>query len=262
MFTDLDYTGSQQSIIMNKKAYDSYFPEGSGVGKYVEINGYPFQVVGVYEDIDNKEQMPGFERNSAIVPISQWDKITNELNPEPRVIIQTETTDQLKNKGLETADVLNTLMPESDYEFGIRDSANIEKQIEDFNRSNFLLLTGIASISLIVGGIGVMNIMLVSVTERTREIGVKKALGARRKVILEQFLVESVTLTVFGGILGIFVGIGIGKAVTSIMNYPYMVSPLAIVGSLAFCSIIGIVFGLMPAIKASKLDPIEALRYE
>ncbi|OJG74759.1 ABC transporter permease [Enterococcus quebecensis] len=264
LFTDADYTGSQQSIVMNKKAYDAHFPKGGGVGKYVEINGYPFQIIGVYEDEQSQDDMMmGFGgRSEAIVPISQWDKVTNELNPEPKVMIQTETTDQLKTKAPEVAGLLNALIPASDYEFGVRNSENIEKQLEQFNRSNFLLLAGIASISLVVGGIGVMNIMLVSVTERTREIGVKKALGARRKIILEQFLVESVTLTVFGGLLGIILGIIIGKTVTSIMNYPFIVSMLSVVGSIVFCSIIGIVFGLMPAVKASKLDPIEALRYE
>ncbi|ALS36772.1 putative ABC transport system permease protein [Enterococcus rotai] len=264
LFTEVDYTGSQQSIIMNKKAYDANFPKGKGVGKYVEINGYPFQVIGVYEDelVEGDMSMDFGGQNESIVPLSQWDKITSELNPEPKIIFQTETTDQLKTKSPGVASLLNTLVPESGYVFGVKDAENMQKQLEQINRSNFLLLAGIASISLVVGGIGVMNIMLVSVTERTREIGVKKALGARRKVILEQFLVESVTLTIFGGILGIIVGVIIGKVVTSILYYPFIVSIVSVVGSIGFCSLIGIIFGLMPAVKASKLDPIEALRYE
>ncbi|WP_348921164.1 ABC transporter permease [Enterococcus rotai] len=264
LFTESDYTGSQQSIIMNEKVYNTSFPKGGGIGKYVEINGYPFQVIGVYKDeiAEGELSMSFGGENETIVPLSQWNKITNELNPEPKIMFQTETTDELKIKAPEVFGLLNKLIPESGYEFGVKNSENMERQLEQFNRSNFLLLAGIASISLVVGGIGVMNIMLVSVTERTREIGVKKALGARRKVILEQFLVESITLTIFGGILGIVVGVIIGRIVTSILHYPFIVSIVSIVGSIAFCSLIGIIFGLMPAVKASKLDPIEALRYE
>ncbi|HEQ0654514.1 TPA: FtsX-like permease family protein, partial [Streptococcus pyogenes] len=110
--------------------------------------------------------------------------------------------------------------------------------------------------------IGVMNIMLVSVTERTREIGIKKALGARRKLILKQFLIEAVILTLLGGVIGVISGMVSGLIITRSLEYPYILSLFSVVLSLAFCCIIGIVFGLLPAIKASKLDPIEALRFE
>jgi putative ABC transport system permease protein len=130
------------------------------------------------------------------------------------------------------------------------------------NQSSFILLSGIASISLLVGGIGVMNIMLVSVTERTKEIGIKKALGARRKVILKQFLVEAVVLTLIGGILGILIGLLSGYIITQSLDFPYIVSTLSIIVSLVFCSLMGVIFGLLPAMKASKLNPIEALRFE
>ncbi|HGO1053421.1 TPA: ABC transporter permease, partial [Streptococcus pyogenes] len=136
------------------------------------------------------------------------------------------------------------------------------RQLDNLNKSNFVLLAGIASISLIVGGIGVMNIMLVSVTERTREIGIKKALGARRKLILKQFLIEAVILTLLGGVIGVISGMVSGLIITRSLEYPYILSLFSVVLSLAFCCIIGIVFGLLPAIKASKLDPIEALRFE
>ena len=206
--------------------------------------------------------MGGGENGKAYVPLTQWPKVAGEINPTPAVIVQGEDTDGLKPAAEKVAMLLNGFIPQSDYVFGIMNLEDFEKQMDEFNRSEFYLLAGIASISLLVGGIGVMNIMLVSVTERTREIGVKKALGARRKVILLQFLTESVTLTFIGGITGILFGLIAGKGITSALNYPYMVSWLAIIGSMAFCSIIGIVFGLMPAIKASKLDPIEALRYD
>ena len=124
------------------------------------------------------------------------------------------------------------------------------------------VIGAIAGISLFVGGIGVMNIMLVSVTERTREIGIKKALGARRKIILKQFLIEAVILTLMGGIIGVVAGIASGFAITQSLAYPYILSLFSVFVSLLFCCIIGVVFGLLPAVKASKLDPIEALRFE
>ena len=136
------------------------------------------------------------------------------------------------------------------------------RELERMNQSSFILLSGVASISLLVGGIGVMNIMLVSVTERTNEIGIKKALGARRKVILKQFLVEAVVLTLIGGILGILIGLLSGYIITQSLDFPYIVSALSIIVSLVFCSLMGVIFGLLPAMKASKLNPIEALRFE
>ncbi|CAD5897971.1 putative ABC transporter (ATP-binding protein) [Carnobacterium maltaromaticum] len=272
-FTETDYKGQNQVVVLDKTAYENLFPEEDGIGKIVELNGTPFKVIGVVEDPEANNEissgggmmtmaMGGGENGKAYVPLTQWPKVAGEINPTPAVIVQGEDTDGLKPAAEKVAMLLNGFIPQSDYVFGIMNLEDFEKQMDEFNRSEFYLLAGIASISLLVGGIGVMNIMLVSVTERTREIGVKKALGARRKVILLQFLTESVTLTFIGGITGILFGLIAGKGITSALNYPYMVSWLAIIGSMAFCSIIGIVFGLMPAIKASKLDPIEALRYD
>ena len=124
------------------------------------------------------------------------------------------------------------------------------------------LLAGIAGISLVVGGIGIMNIMLVSVTERTREIGIRKALGATRKDILVQFLIESGTLSLAGGLIGIVLGVGVTKVATQLMGLPFVLSQGAIIGAFVFSAGVGIFFGLYPANKASKLDPVDALRYE
>lgn len=272
-FTETDYTGKKQVALLDKIAYETLFPENDGIGKIVELNGTPFKVIGVIEGPEANQDTSsgggmtimafgGGSNGKAYVPLTQWPKVSGEINPTPAVTVQGENTDELKLAAEKAALVLNRFVPQSDSIFGIMNLDEFEKQMTEFNRSEFYLLAGIASISLLVGGIGVMNIMLVSVTERTREIGVKKALGARRKVILLQFLTESVTLTFIGGITGILVGLIAGKVITSVLNYPYMVSWLAILGSMAFCSIIGIVFGLTPAIKASKLDPIEALRYD
>ena len=136
------------------------------------------------------------------------------------------------------------------------------QELEQITSVISMLLIGIASISLLVGGIGVMNIMLVSVTERTREIGLKKALGAKRRVILAQFLTEAVVLTSLGGFVGVALGIGISKIVAVVMQTKSTVSMPAIIISVAFSMGVGIIFGIVPSIKAAKLDPIEALRYE
>ena len=125
-----------------------------------------------------------------------------------------------------------------------------------------LLLGSIASVSLLVGGIGIMNIMLVSVTERTREIGIRMAVGARSSAVRVQFLIESIMLSLAGGLIGIIVGVGISLVVPSMLGWPTLVSPLAILGSVIFSAAVGIFFGYYPARKAAALDPIDALRYE
>ncbi len=136
------------------------------------------------------------------------------------------------------------------------------KQLQELSKSTNNMLIWIAGISLLVGGIGVMNIMLVSVTERTREIGLKKALGARRNRILAQFLTEASVLTTIGGILGVLIGIGLSKVIAKIAEVPVSISTPAIIVSVGFSMVVGIVFGLIPSIKAANLNPIDALRYE
>lgn len=259
-FEASDYNEGNQVALLTKSSYKNLFPNEDGIGQIIEINGAPFQVIGIVED--EKVTNTYEENRDVYVPLDTWPLISEGINPTPKVIVQATDSDNLKSAAANAAKLLNNWIPTSDYIFGLMDYSSFEKSMEEMNQSQFVLLAGIASISLLVGGIGVMNIMLVSVTERTREIGVKKALGARRKIILTQFLVESVTLTVLGGFLGVSIGLIIAKILTTIFGFPYIISWLAILGSLGFCMIIGIVFGLMPAIKASKLDPIEALRYE
>ncbi|MGX4686979.1 ABC transporter permease [Vagococcus sp. JNUCC 83] len=252
---------NNQVTYLHESMYHKLFPNDNGIGQYVEINSVPFKVVGVYKNLDPNAQKYGME-SSSIIPISERMKVFEEIDLAPEITIQTTNTDQLKESGQKVADILNETLPKSDYMYGIINFNELEKQLEQFNQSSFILLAGIASISLIVGGIGVMNIMLVSVTERTREIGVKKALGARRKIILRQFLFEAILMTILGGMIGIIFGILIGYIVTHLLSYPYIISYIAIVISLLFCCVIGVIFGLLPAMKASKLDPIDALRFE
>lgn len=260
-FDSKNFKENKQIIYLEQTLYEELFKGQDGIGQYVEVKGVPFEVKGVFEA--EKENSPyGFVEKEAYIPLEQAYKIFSEIDIAPKVIIQSKDTDKLQIAASKVAEVLNNEIPKSDYVYGVRNMEELQKSLEQFNQSNFILLAGIASISLLVGGIGVMNIMLVSVTERTREIGVKKALGARRKVILKQFLVEAVVITLIGGILGVLIGLLGGFIITQVLEYPYIVSIISVVASLAFCCIIGIIFGLLPAMKASKLDPIEALRFE
>jgi putative ABC transport system permease protein len=261
-FSAKDFKENKQIIYLDEELYEELFQGQNGIGEYVEVKGVPFEVKGIFKKEDTGNDMYSFAEKEAYIPLEQAYKIFNEIDIAPKVIIQSTDTDKLQTAAGKVAKVLNKEIPESDYIYGIRNMEELQKNLEKFNQSNFILLAGIASISLLVGGIGVMNIMLVSVTERTREIGVKKALGARRKIILKQFLVEAVVITLLGGILGVLIGLLSGYVITQLLSYPYVVSVISIVASLAFCCIIGIVFGLLPAMKASKLDPIEALRFE
>ena len=177
------------------------------------------------------------------------------------------STDDMTDAGRRTANLINdTLGLKTDDSSALHyQSEDLLSQAADLQQlasSTNIMLIAIASISLLVGGIGVMNIMLVSVTERTREIGLKKALGARRRQILMQFLTEAVVLSLLGGVLGVLVGIGLSAIISSVAQIPVAFSVPAVLIALGFSMLVGIVFGLLPSVKASKLDPIEALRYE
>ena len=175
------------------------------------------------------------------------------------------STDDMTNAGKKTADLLTaTLQADSSMNLSYRSQDLLEqaKRLQDLSSSTNQQLIWIASISLLVGGIGVMNIMLVSVTERTREIGLKKAIGARKSRILFQFLTEAAVLTSMGGILGVGCGIGLAEMMSHVMSTPVAISVPACIIAVAFSMCIGVVFGFVPAVKASKLNPIEALRRE
>lgn len=267
LFTSSEYNQSNQTIVLDESLYGKFFKNDDGLGKLIEIKGSPYQIIGVVKQ--KKISSSGIysmegQISKGFTSYLNWPKYMGTLNPIPTVMVKTEKADDLQGAAQSVADYLNKDInkKESNCLFGVYKADDLEKSITSYSQTQYKLLGGIASISLIVGGIGVMNIMLVSVTERTKEIGIKRALGARRKIILEQFLLEAISLTIIGGILGIILGLISGKIATLVLNYPYYISLFSILGSLLFSVIIGLVFGLLPAIKASKLDPIEALRYE
>jgi putative ABC transport system permease protein len=168
--------------------------------------------------------------------------------------VQQQTIDLLRQR--------HHIGPGKDDDFTVRNQQEIADAATATSRVMTILLAAIASVSLLVGGIGIMNIMLVSVTERTREIGIRMAVGARGRDVLLQFLTEAVTLSVIGGVIGIGLGIGISKLLSAKMNWPTLTSPSSIVIAFFFSAAVGIFFGFYPARKASQLDPIDALRYE
>ncbi|KIQ77702.1 macrolide ABC transporter permease [Bacillus sp. L_1B0_8] len=246
-------------VMISKQMEDKVFKDVNPVGKIIEMKGQPMQIIGVYQS-DN--EFMGMGSSEALIPISLWPTLYGKDEIQ-NISVQAKNVDNLEKAGKKAADVLNSRKPrDATGKYEVMNLKEIQEGISRMTNIMTMIISGIAGISLIVGGIGVMNIMLVSVTERTREIGVRKALGATRSKILLQFLIEAVMLTLLGGLIGIGLGYGGAYIVSTFAKWPPLVSWEVVVGGLLFSMTLGIIFGLIPANKAAKLDPIEALRYE
>ena len=272
-FTPKDYQDFRKVALVDTTAVTTLFGGENPVGKSIEIQEDVFAVVGVVTlseeftpTINNLNEYYMYANTSAgsiYLPSAVWPTAYQFDEPQ-NVAIKTANTDVMATAGKAAADLLTEKQivdpQNSQFDYRSQDMLEQAQQLQSMSESTNTQLIWIAGISLLVGGIGVMNIMLVSVTERTAEIGLKKAIGAKKKRILLQFLTEAAVLTSLGGIIGVASGIGLAQLISAMMDIPVAIDVTAIVISVVFSTLIGVIFGLLPATQAANLNPIDALR--
>ena len=265
-FTDGDVRSAARVIVLGSTVADKLFPGMDPIGQTIRVRNLPFRVVGVLEA--KGQSMVGQDQDdTAVMPYTTVQRkllgqqipsinqaMLSTVSQEAAGVTQRQITELLRQRH-------KIAEGESD-DFMVRNMTEMANSFEQLTTIMTLLLGSIAAISLIVGGIGIMNIMLVSVTERTREIGIRMAVGARPNYVRLQFLMESVALSLMGGLIGVIIGGGLAAMVSRVLGWPTLVSGLSVLISFAFATAIGVFFGYYPAHKAAALDPIEALRYE
>ena len=271
-FTEKDYTEFRKVALVDSTAAKSLFSGVDPVGREIEFGSDVYTVVGVIgpaeeftptiNSLNDYYLYANDGSGSIYFPDSLWPALYQFDEPQS-VAIKVKNTDVMASVGKKAADLLTgsqIIGTDTGFDYRSADMLEQAQQLQNMSKSTNTQLVWIASISLLVGGIGVMNIMLVSVTERTSEIGLKKALGAKKKRILLQFLTEAAVLTSIGGIIGVLTGIGLAELISGLMQIPVAISAPAIIIAVVFSTLIGVIFGLMPATKAANLNPIDALR--
>ena len=263
-FTDGDVRTAARVLVIGQTIADNLFPGMDPIGQTLRVRDLPFRVVGVMvrkgQDAQGRDQ-----DDTALAPYSSVQKkilgservsvaYVSAISQEATFTAQEQITELLRQR--------HNLGGNEPNDFTVRNMTDIAEAANETNSIMTMLLASIASVSLLVGGIGIMNIMLVSVTERTREIGIRMAIGARSSAVRTQFLIESVVLSLTGGMVGILLGVLVSFLIPQMLGWPTMVSSPAIVGSVVFSAAVGIFFGYYPARKAAALDPIDALRHE
>jgi putative ABC transport system permease protein len=263
-YTESDIKAASKVCVLGRTVADNLFPESSPVGQNIRIRNVPFKVIGV---LTRKGQNAMGQDQDDII-LAPYTTVTRRLTWYPylrQILVSANSPSNIPVAQLQIEELLrmrHKIAPYDPDDFTIRNQADLATAATATTQILTVLLASIASVSLLVGGIGIMNIMLVSVTERTREIGIRMSVGARSRDILMQFLVEALVLSLLGGFLGIFLGVTGSSAISSFAKWPTIITAFSIVLSFGFSIAIGIFFGFYPARKAALLNPIDALRYE
>ncbi|HEV3468837.1 MAG TPA: ABC transporter permease [Pyrinomonadaceae bacterium] len=263
-FTEADVRTAARVVVLGQTVADNLFPGEDPVGQTVRVTNLPFRVVGVMAR-KGQDQVGRDQDDVALAPYTAVQKkllgnnrlqvaYVSAVSQDATYTAQAQITDLLRQR--------HRLAPSEPNDFTVRNMSDVAEAANETNSTMTVLLGCIAGVSLLVGGIGIMNIMLVSVTERTREIGIRMAIGARSSAVRTQFLIESIVLSLTGGLVGILLGLGVSVAIPLLLGWPTLVSTASIIGSAVFSAAVGIFFGYYPARKAAGLDPIEALRFE
>ena len=260
-FNDLDVRSAAKVCVIGATVADQLFPESDPVGQMLRIRNLPFRVVGVLapkgfntfgQDQDDTVMVP---YTSAMKRVTRRDRINS-------ITIAAATEEDIPLVQEAVTELLTQRRQGREPDFTVRTQIELAERLTETSKTMRMLLIGVAIVSLIVGGIGVMNIMLVSVTERTREIGIRAAVGARGNDVLMQFLIEAVVLTLLGGLLGVAAGMASAEVIRHTLEWPVLIPWWSVVGSFVVTGLVGVIFGFFPAMKAAALDPIEALRFE
>ncbi|MBM4333250.1 MAG: FtsX-like permease family protein [Deltaproteobacteria bacterium] len=265
--TQADVDSKAKVCLLGQTVADNLFGEMDPVGQVVRIKKFPFTVIGVLA-LKGQTTWGQDQDDTVYVPLTTAQRLLfgrNFPGMVRSISVQATGAETLQQAQEEITQLLrqrHRLRPDQENDFSVRNLTEAMSTAEESARVMSLLLGAIASIALLVGGIGIMNIMLVSVTERTREIGIRLAVGARERDILYQFLIEALVLSLIGGLIGLLIGVSASQLISHFFKWPTLVSPQALLLSFSFAGGVGIFFGFYPARKAAKLDPIEALRYE
>jgi len=266
-FTDQDVKSATKVCLLGQTVVDNLFGDTDPVGQFIRIKNVPFTVTGVLAQKGQSAQ--GQDQDDTIlIPVTTAQKKlfgTSFPGMVRIIMVKAKSTEDLAPAEKQINELLKQrhhIGPKQDNDFTVRNLTQVMQTREESTKVMTLLLGAIASVSLLVGGIGIMNIMLVSVTERTREIGIRMAIGAKTWDIRLQFIIEALTLSLIGGVAGIIFGISGSELISTLAGWTTIISPLSILLAFGFSGMVGIFFGFYPAYKASLLDPIEALRYE